>query len=136
MREVTLEKKYLTRDKIIGKQVIDSKAKVMGTVKDLSFDLVAKDFSLIIKAEADKEITVDSKNVKVVGDVILLAVAAETFETPDPSATPATPATPEESPSASPPAKPSPPRTLGLCSGCGFQNESSSKFCIKCGSKL
>ena len=92
-----MEKQYLTREKIIGKQVIDSKAIVMGTVKDLSFDLVARDFSIIIKAEADKEITVDSKNVKVVGDVILLAVAAETFETP------ATPPTPEESPSASPP---------------------------------
>jgi sporulation protein YlmC with PRC-barrel domain len=133
VREVTLEKKYLTRDKIIGKQVIDSKATIMGTVKDLSFDLVAKDFSLIIEAETDKEITVDSKNVKVVGDVILLAVASETFETP---ATSATPATPEGSPSTSPPAKTSPPRTPGLCSECGFQNESSSKFCIKCGSKL
>jgi sporulation protein YlmC with PRC-barrel domain len=130
MREVAVEKKYLTREKIIGKQVIDSKAKNMGTVKDLSFDLVARDFSLIIKTEADKEITVDSKNVKVVGDVILLVVAAETFETP------ATPTTAEESPSASPPPTPSPPTTPGLCSGCGFQNESSSKFCIKCGSKL
>lgn len=128
-----MEKKYLTRDKIIGKQVIDSKATIMGTVKDLSFDLVAKDFSLIIKAKADKEITVDSKNVKVVGDVILLTVAAETFEKP---VAPATPTTPKASPSVSPPVKPSPPRTPGLCSGCGFQNESNSKFCIKCGSKL
>ncbi len=125
-----MEKQYLTREKIIGKQVIDSKAMIMGAVKDLSFDLVARDFSLIITAEAEKEITVDSKNVKVVGDVILLAVAAETFETP------AMPTTPEESPSASPPATPSPPTTPGLCSGCGFQNEASSKFCIKCGSKL
>jgi sporulation protein YlmC with PRC-barrel domain len=133
MREVTLEKKYLTRDKIIGKQVIDSKATIMGTVKDLSFDLVAKDFSLLIKAKTDKEITVDSKNVKVVGDVILLTVAAETFETPVASATPTTP---KASPSVTPPAKPSPPRTPGLCSGCGFQNESTSKFCIKCGSKI
>ena len=130
MREVTVEKKYLTRDKIIGKQVIDSKATIMCTVKDLSFDLVAKDFSLIIKAKADKEITVDSKNVKVVGDVILLTVAAETFETP------ATPTTPEAPPSVSSPTKPSPPRTPGLCSGCGFQNESNSKFCIKCGAKI
>jgi len=133
MREVTVEKKYFTRDKIIGKQVIDSKATIMGVVKDLSFDLVAKDFSLIIKAKADKEITVDSKNVKVVGDVILLTVAAETFETP---VVPATPAKLKVSPPVSSPAKPSLPRTLGLCSGCGFQNESKSKFCIKCGAKL
>ena len=130
MREVTVEKQYLTREKIIGKQVIDSKAMIMGAVKDLSFDLVARDFSLIIQAKADKEITVDSKNVKVVGDVILLAVTAETFETPAP------PSTPKTSPPASPPATPSPSATPGLCSGCGFQNESSSKFCIKCGSKL
>ena len=76
-------------------------------VKDLSFDLVAKDFSIIIKAKADKEITVDSKNVKVVGDVILLTVAAETFETP---VVPATPAKLKVSPPVSSPAKPSPPR--------------------------
>jgi len=128
-----VEKKYLTRDKIIGKQVIDSKATIMGVVKDLSFDLVAKDFSLIIKAKADKEITVDSKNVKVVGDVILLMVAAEKFETP---VAPPTSTKTKASPSVSLPAKPSPPKTLGLCSGCGFQNESASKFCIKCGAKL
>jgi len=133
MREVTVETKYLTRDKIIGKQVIDAKGVIMGSVKDLAFDLVARDFSLIIQSEAKKEITVNSKSVKVVGDVILLAVTAETFEAP---ATPAPSAPADATPAGSPPAQPSPPQTPGLCAGCGFQNEANSKFCIKCGSKL
>ncbi len=133
MREVTVEKNYLTRDKIIGKQVIDAKGVIMGAVKDLAFDLVARDFSLIVQAEKKKEITVDSKSVKVVGDVILLSVTAETFETPAAPA-PSTPA--DAAPAGSPPAQPSPPQTPGLCAGCGFQNEANSKFCIKCGSKL
>ncbi len=135
MRDGTVEKTYLTRDKIIGKQVIDAKGVIMGTVKDLAFDLVARDFSLIVQAEKKKEVTVDSKSVKIVGDVILLAVNAETFETP-PTPAPAPSAPAEAAPSVSPPVQPSPPRTPGLCAGCGFQNEANSKFCIKCGSKL
>jgi sporulation protein YlmC with PRC-barrel domain len=133
MREVTVEKTYLTRDKIIGKQVIDAKGVIMGTVKDLAFDLVARDFSLIVQANDETAITVDSKSVKVVGDVVLLAVTAETFEPP---AAPAPSTAAAAAPSVSPPAQPSLPKTPGLCSGCGFQNEANSKFCIKCGSKL
>ncbi len=128
-----MEKNYLTRDKIIGKQVIDAKGMNVGTVKDLAFDLVARDFSLIVQAEKTKEITVDSKSVKVVGDVILLSVTADTFEAPT---APASSAPAEATSSVNPPTQPSPPQTPGLCAGCGFQNEASSKFCIKCGSKL
>lgn len=122
-----MEKKYLTRDKIIGKQVIDAKAMIIGTVNDLAFDLVAKDFSLLITTKDKNEIKVESDNVIVIGDVILLKTVAETSDTPK---------TPEAPPTKSPPPKPSKPTTPGLCPECGYQNEAGNKFCIKCGSKL
>ncbi len=33
-------------------------------------------------------------------------------------------------------ATPQPPTTPGLCSACGYQNDATSAFCIKCGTKL
>ncbi len=122
-----MDKKYLTRDKIIGKQVIDAKAMIIGTVRDLAFDLVAKDFSLLVTTQDKDEIKVESDNVIVIGDVILLKTAATPSEALE---------TPEAPPTPSPPPQPAKPTTPGLCPGCGYQNNTSNKFCIKCGSKL
>ena len=100
---------------------------ILGAVNDLAFDLVAKDFSLLVKTEDNKEVKVESDNVIVIGDVILLNTAAETAEPPK---------TPEAPPTKTPPPEPSKPTTPGLCPECGYQNEAGNKFCIKCGSKL
>ncbi|KON28133.1 hypothetical protein AC480_04190 [miscellaneous Crenarchaeota group archaeon SMTZ1-55] len=127
IRDLAVDKKYLTRDKIIGKQVIDAKAMIIGTVRDLAFDLVAKDFSLLVTTQDKDEIKVESDNVVVIGDVILLKTT---------TAPPEAPETPEAPPTPSPPPKPSKPTAPGLCPECGYQNEASNKFCIKCGSKL
>ncbi|MHA2408193.1 MAG: zinc-ribbon domain-containing protein [Candidatus Ranarchaeia archaeon] len=123
-----MEKKYLTRDKIIGKKVIDSKASIVGTVKDLSFNLVDGEVVLTVTTTEGTDIDVSSKSVSSVGDLILLKQIIDAQEQPE---TPTTPAPPAE-----PPAKPSSTQTPGLCPECSYQNEPSNKFCIKCGSKL
>lgn len=123
-----MDKKYLSRD-VIGKQVIDPKAIVVGKVKDLSFDMASKNVTLII-ATTGEDTTIDSNSIAAVGDVILLG---KTLETSAPAPVTSTVMTPAQLKSQ---LAPQPPATPGLCSNCGYQNEATSKFCIKCGSKL
>jgi sporulation protein YlmC with PRC-barrel domain len=138
-----LEKNYLTKDKIIGKQVADTQAKIVGTVKDLSFDIVAKQIALTITTENGEDINVESEAVNAIGDIILLSNTISELTKPKPatqqpasSTAPASPQTPSPEPPkvTASPDKPKP--TTGQCASCGFQNEPTNKFCIKCGSKI
>ena len=119
-----MNKEHHTKDKIIGKQVIDPDAMVIGTVKDLSFDLASKEIALHISTKIGTEVNVDIENIKNVGDVILLK---KKVEIPKP---------PEKTVEQKPPSKTDLSKTPGLCQECSYQNEPTSKFCIKCGSKL
>jgi sporulation protein YlmC with PRC-barrel domain len=138
-----LEKNYLTKDKIIGKQVADTQAKIVGTVKDLSFDIVAKQIAITITTKDGEDINVESEAVKAIGDIILLSNTISELTKPTPEPKPPTPTT---VPAPSTPTTPEPPKETtpqdkpttakGLCASCGFQNEATNKFCIKCGSKI
>ncbi len=138
-----MEKNYLTKDKIIGKQVADTQAKIVGTVKDLSFDIVAKKIAITITTQDGDDINVESEAVKAVGDIILLSDTISELTKPTPAPKPS-PSTSVPEPSApTPTASPKEPTTQdkpmpakGLCASCGFQNEPTNKFCIKCGSKI
>jgi sporulation protein YlmC with PRC-barrel domain len=138
-----LEKNYLTKDKIIGKQVADTQAKIVGIVKDLSFDIVAKKIAITITNQDGDDINVESEAVKAVGDIILLSdtISELTKPTPAPKPSPST-SVPEPSaptPTVStkePTTQDRPMPAKGLCASCGFQNEPTNKFCIKCGSKI
>ena len=125
-------KRYLSRDNIVGKQVIDSKAMILGSVKDLSFDLETKDIGLTITTKDGKEVTISSGEMGCVGDVILLKKTLEQLEAPEvvEEIPPPQPKVVEKAPPPPPPPKP------GLCAVCGYQNDPASKFCIKCGTKL
>jgi len=124
-----MEKKYLSKDKLVGKQVIDSSAMIIGTVKDMTFDFEARDIGITITAKTGGEIVVPGSNVSNIGDVILLNKKIEL---------------PEAAPTATPQSTYSPPpvkeavasTTIGLCRNCNYQNDATAKFCIKCGSKL
>ena len=118
-----MNKKYLSRKEIVGKQVIDSKAMILGKVRELSFDLASRDIGLTIEPKDGTEFTVSSSDMSSIGDVILLKRTLSEVETP------------EVVEKASPP-PPSQPTKLGLCSVCGYQNDKTSKFCIKCGAKM
>jgi len=123
-----MEKKYLSRDKIIGKQVIDSGAMIIGNVKDLAFDIEAKEIALTISTKTGTEVTVVSSNISTIGEVILLNKKIELPETPLTATY--TPPPIKEVSTTTPPTRP------GLCKICNFQNDSNAKFCIKCGARL
>ena len=122
-----MEKKYLSRDKIVGKEVIDSNAIKVGNVKDMALDLGSKNIALTIITKMGSDITVSGENILVVGEVALLNKPVE-LPTPAPAET--LPVIER------PPAPPQPVASAGLCSFCGYQNDLSAKFCIKCGHKL
>jgi sporulation protein YlmC with PRC-barrel domain len=129
-------KKFLSREQIIGKQVIDSGARSIGTVQDLAFDLVNQEIALTVVLNDQQEFTVTSSDVVGVGDVILLNKVVDLATTPPSvkrtttSLPPAEKTAPVTAPRIETPAKP------GLCTVCSFQNDEKSKFCIKCGTKL
>ena len=138
-----MENNYLTKDKIIGKQVVDTQANIVGTVKDLSFDIVAKKIAITITTQDGEDINVVSEAVKAIGDIILLSntifeLTKPVSEPQSPTSTtipePSAPTLTESPKEAIAQDKPTPAK--GLCASCGFQNEPTNKFCIKCGSKI
>ena len=130
-----MEKKYLSRDKLVGKQVIDSTAMIIGNVKDISYNLEAKEIGLTITTKSGEEITVPSSNVSNVGDIILLDKNIDSAKVL--LTVPSPPINPPSPPTLTPqPIKEISTKTPGLCSSCHFQNDTTSRFCIKCGTKL
>lgn len=119
-----MAKKFLSREKMIGKQVIDSEGMIVGNVKDISINLEKKKIALLVVARTGAEIDIPSDDVLQVGDVILLSKEVK----PPPS--------PEGVPPAPPAAPPAPPTAPNKCPKCGYLNAPDSKFCIKCGTKL
>ncbi|MFQ6075302.1 MAG: PRC-barrel domain-containing protein [Candidatus Bathyarchaeia archaeon] len=126
-----MEKQFLTRDKIIGKQVIDSEAMIVGSVKDLSIDFEAKEIAILITSKTGAEVTVLMGDISNAGDVILLN---KTVELPPPPEAP--PEAPPPPPPEAVPEAPPPEKQPGLCLQCGYLNALGAKFCIKCGNKL
>ena len=128
-----MDKKYLSRDKIIGKEVIDPTGTIVGSVKDIVLDLNSKNIALTILTKAGSDIIIGGDSIIVVGDVILLnktieLAKMESVLTPDKA---------QVAPQTILPASTQPlPSTPGLCKVCGYKNDANSKFCIKCGNKL
>ncbi|UCH02157.1 MAG: zinc-ribbon domain-containing protein [Candidatus Bathyarchaeota archaeon] len=110
------KKKYLSKDKIIGKQVINPKAMIVGSIKNLSFDPEKKEVAFSVTTKEGKEMMVTGSEIDTVGDVVLLKKQMNHQ-----------PATPTKTAKSTSP---------GLCSMCNFQNDSTAKFCIKCGAKV
>jgi sporulation protein YlmC with PRC-barrel domain len=127
-------KKFLSKEQIVGKQVIDSGARSVGTVRDLAFDLVNREIALTVALNDQPEFTVTSSEVVGVGDVILLNKVVDLATTPPSVKRTTTAPSPAEKAAPAPPAE-TPPKP-GLCKVCSFQNDEKAKFCIKCGTKL
>jgi sporulation protein YlmC with PRC-barrel domain len=152
---IYLEKKLLSRDKIVGMQVIDSNGMLLGTIKDIAFDIPSAKMALTIVDDKGKATEVASEDVTAVGDVVLLkkpetkaemgvrSAASALTQAPAPTRVgaqgPATVPSPTPGPAVTPSAAPAAAtRTVvsGLCPNCAYQNEQDSRFCIKCGTKL
>jgi sporulation protein YlmC with PRC-barrel domain len=123
-----MEQKYLSKD-IIGKQVIDVNAKIIGTVKDVSFDLAAKNIHLIVSTKTGVDIVINVEDVTGMDEVTLLSKSVELPPSQQQTESPT------EAPQPTPPT-PVSPAEAGFCSICKYQNDVDSNFCIKCGAKL
>jgi sporulation protein YlmC with PRC-barrel domain len=108
---------YLTRGDIAGKRVVDSNARIVGNVKDISF-------SLIVEVDKGNDINIEVNDIAAIGDLILIKPKKQSL-----TANPTTS-------SASAPCSSTP----GLCMNCNHQNmvypERAIRFCTKCGSRL
>jgi sporulation protein YlmC with PRC-barrel domain len=100
-------RQLVTREQIIGMQVINSQAKIIGRVKDLSLVVGETDQALIIRDEDAHETIVRWSDVLAIADVILLRGPAG----PGQAAT-------------------------GRCPHCGAALEPGAVFCGECGKKV
>ena len=123
-----MEKKYLSGDEIIGKQVVDSNAIIVGKVKNVAIDITSKNIALTVTTKKSGEIHIERSSVTIIGDVVLLNKPIQALISPPTEEAP-TPSKVEERPV-------KPATTPGLCNSCGYQNDADSKFCIKCGTNL
>lgn len=107
------QKRILTKDKLIGMQVINSDGYVLGKVKELSLVVGESDQALIIEDDQSKEDIIRWSDVSAAGDVILLKPQGNAG-----SGSPAGVASP------------------GSCAQCGAELEPDTLFCTSCGFKI
>jgi hypothetical protein len=92
---------------------------IVGSIKDLSFDPEKKEVAFSVTTKEGEEMMVTGSEIDTVGDVVLLKKQMNN-QTVTPTKT----------------AKSTSARAPGVCSMCNFQNDSTAKFCIKCGAKV
>ncbi len=102
--------KTLTREKILGMQVIDSDGHIVGTVKELSLVVGEPDQALVIEDEGGNETEARWSSVAAAGDVILLKAEGRKVGNESSSA--------------------------HRCVSCGMEVEPGAMFCTNCGSKI
>lgn len=120
-------KVFIKRSEVVGKQVVEKRGYVIGTVKDLSFSLTPEGVELAISVDsAGRELNIPWADIQAIGDVVLLK---SQYEKPSPPPTLVTP-----------PTVPTPPPVgTGLekiCPYCEFKNPPDAKFCVRCGRRL
>ena len=125
-----MKNKYDSKEEIIGKKVIDFDAKLVGTVTELSFNIVGREIALAVTTENGKELTVVSSDINNVGDVILLNKTIDLSTEPPTIKKVIEQSTKSNNQTSQIKLNPS------LCKVCSFKNDEKAKFCIKCGTKL
>jgi sporulation protein YlmC with PRC-barrel domain len=76
------QEKALTKDRLIGMQVIDSEGKTAGTIKDLAFTVGKVGMTLIVEKEKGQNTEVPWEQIQAAGDYVLLkpvTVQAQVF---------------------------------------------------------
>lgn len=127
LSEKTESKIFIKRGEVVGKQVVERRGYIIGTVKDLSFSITPEGVELAISVDsAGRELNIPWAEIQAIGDVVLLK---SQYEKPTPAPTLVTQ-----------PAVPTPaPVGAGLekiCPYCEFKNPSDAKFCVRCGRRL
>jgi len=84
------QEKAMTKDRLIGMQVIDSDGKSAGTVKDLAFTVGKVGMTIIVETEKGEDLELPWEQIQAAGDYVLLkpsTTQAQTFG-PQPSIQP------------------------------------------------
>jgi len=112
-----MEKRFIKREEVAGKLVVDQEARVLGKVTDLAVTYDGKAVITVGREteEGVKEEVIPMDRVAAIGDVILLKGEATPTVQPTPAPT---------------------PTRIRICPNCGAENKPTAKFCIKCGTKL
>lgn len=117
-------KRFIKRGEVVGKQVVEKRGYIIGSVKDLSFTLTAGGVELAITVDSGgKEISIPWEEIQAIGDVVILKTEHEKPPSPPLAAAPT----------------PTPLPSVGLervCPYCGFKNPADAKFCVRCGRRL
>lgn len=112
----------MTREKIIGLQVVDTRGIIVGTIKDFSFSVGKNEISLVVSSSSGSEIIVPWKDVQGAGDVVLLSKPVQELVQR----------------SQDRPTVPKIKEGVGVtkCARCGASAPSVAKFCPKCGTSM
>jgi len=71
-RKMSKQEKALTKDRLIGMQVIDSEGNSAGTIKDIAFAVGKVGMTLIIETEKGQDKEVPWEQIQAAGDYVLL----------------------------------------------------------------
>jgi len=66
------QEKALTKDRLIGMQVIDSEGNNAGAIKDIAFTVGKMGMTLIVHTKGDQEVEVPWEQIQAAGDYVLL----------------------------------------------------------------
>ncbi len=117
-----MSEKAVTRDNLVGMQVIDAEAKLVGTVKDVAFTIGKVGISLIVETKTGNTINIGWDAIQAVGDYIVLQKSAATNAPAFTSASTQTAAQASQSPN--------------MCPTCGgelkFIPQYQRNYCYKC----
>ena len=70
------QEKALTKDRLIGMQVIDSEGNTAGTIKDIAFTVGKVGMTLIVEKEKGQNVEVPWEQIQAAGDYVLLKPVA------------------------------------------------------------
>ena len=102
-----MERKTITKEKLIGMQVIDGEGRLLGTARDFSFTMDGKMF-MIIEAKDGKTQEISWDDIQAASDFVLLKSKPKIGVTPTFATTPT-----------AAPAAPTAPTARPLCPTCG-----------------
>jgi sporulation protein YlmC with PRC-barrel domain len=70
--KMSKQEKDMTKDRLIGIQVIDSQGKSAGTIKDIAFTVGKMSVTLVVEVEKGEDIEVPWEQIQAAGDYVLL----------------------------------------------------------------
>jgi sporulation protein YlmC with PRC-barrel domain len=74
--KMSKQEKALTKDRLIGMQVIDSEGNTAGTIKDIAFTVGKVGMTLIVEKEKGQNMEVPWEQIQAAGDYVLLKPVA------------------------------------------------------------